>query len=45
MDIVKKEKIYKGAQTLVTERQNGKIKNPLSSRLFSEDDSKKKMLH
>lgn len=44
MDIVKKEKIYKGAETLFAERQSGRLRNPLSPRLFSEDGSKKKML-
>lgn len=44
MDIVKKEKIYKGGETLVAERRSGRLKNPLSPRLFSEDGSKKKML-
>lgn len=44
MDIVKKEKIYKGAETLGAERQRGRLRNPLSSGLFSEDASKKKML-
>lgn len=44
MDIVKTEKIYKGGETLVAERQSGRLKNPLSPRLFSEDGSKKKML-
>ena len=45
MDIVKKEKIYKGAETLGAERDGrGRRSNPLSPRLFSEDGSKKKML-
>lgn len=44
MDIVKKENIYKGAETLGAERQRGRLRNLLSPRLFSIDGSKKKML-
>lgn len=43
MDIVKKKKIYKGAETPVAQRQSGRLRKPLSPRLFSEDGSKKKM--
>lgn len=45
MDVVKKEKIYKGAETLGAERdREGGSESPLSRRLFNKGASKKAAL-